>query len=259
MISSRQNRRIKTIRGLKTCKEEFAFLEGPHLIEEVIDAGLEFLEVLATREFLASESGQAIGDRLVRPPLVVTTSVLTSITDTGAPQGVLAVAEVPRTGVKALPSVPGGIYLFLDRVQDPGNLGALVRSAEATSVAGIALAPGCAHPNNPKALRASAGSLLRTPVAMNADVDSVLAHLSTLSPALVALDPDGGDDLYETALEGSLILALGSEGSGLPAEVRSRADLRITIPVAEPVESLNVAVAASIVLHELARRRRAAP
>jgi TrmH family RNA methyltransferase len=145
----------------------------------------------------------------------------------------------------------------LDRIQDPGNLGALVRSAEATSVAGIGLAPGCAHPNNPKALRASAGSLLRVPVAVSVGLEAVLAHLSNLSPTVVALDPSGGEDLYDSDLEGCMILALGTEGSGLPPELRSRADLRITIPVAEPVQSLNVTVAASVALHEIARRRRA--
>lgn len=256
MISSRQNPHIKTIRGLRTCKGEFAFLEGPRLVEEVLGTGLELLEVLATPEFLESEPGRALEGRLARPPLVVAGSVLAAITDAGTPQGVLAVAKLARTGVEVLPSVSGGIYLFLDRIQDPGNLGALIRSAEATSVAGIALAPGCAHPNNPKALRASAGSLLRMPVAVDADLDSVLAHLSSLSPTVVALDVDGGGDLYETELEGCVILALGTEGSGLPPELRSRADLRVTIPVAQPVQSLNVTVAASVALHELARRRR---
>jgi len=257
MISSRQNRRIKTIRGLRACKDEFAFLEGPHLVEELLGAGLELVEVLVTPEFLATEAGRALADRLPRSRLVVTESVLTSLTEAVAPQGVLAIAELPRSGVEVLPRVSGGVYLLLDRVQDPGNLGALARSAEATSVAGIALAPGCAHPNHPKALRASAGSLLRVPVAVGTDLDSVRAHLSELSPAVVALEPDGGDDLYEAELEGCLVLVLGSEGSGLPAELRSQADLRITIPLAQPVESLNVTVAASVVLHELARRRRA--
>ncbi len=231
-------------------------MEGPHLVEEALDAGLELQEVVASPEFLDGDTGSRIADRLAEAPLIVAETVLASLTDAGTPPGILAVTPLARTGVERLAAVPGGVYLFLDRVQDPGNLGALVRSSEATSVTGIALAPGCAHPNNTKALRASAGSLLRVPIAVGADLDSLLAHLARLSPVLVALDPDGGDDLYETELSGSVVLALGSEGSGLPNEVRVRADLRLTIPVAPPVESLNVTVAASVVLHELARRRR---
>ncbi len=254
MITSRRNERIKTIRDLRSCKDEIAFLEGPHLVEDMLAAGRAPLYLLATPEFLARSSGQ-----ITKTPMVVTQSVLASLTDAATPQGVLAVVEIPRGGVEDLPRHPGAVYLFLDRVQDPGNLGAVVRSAEATSVAGIALGPGCAHPNNPKALRASSGSLLRVPVAIRTDLDSVLAHLAELEPTLVALAPKRGDDLYETALEGSLVLALGSEGLGLAGDLSARADVRITIPVARPVESLNVTVAASVVLHELARRRRAAP
>ncbi len=259
MISSRQNRHIKTIRRLRACKDEFAFLEGPRLAEETLGAGLELVEVLATPEFLAGQTGRAIAEQLVKSPLVVAESVLASVTDAGTPQGILAIAALPRSDVAALTRVPDGVYLYLECVQDPGNLGALARSAEATSVAGIALSPGCAHPNNPKALRASAGSLLRMPVAVDADLSSLLTHLSALSPTLVALEPEGGDDLYETGLGGALVLALGSEGTGLSAGTRARADLRVTVPVAQPVESLNVAVAASIVLHELSRRRRTRP
>lgn len=256
MITSRRNERIKTIRDLRRCKGEYAFLEGPHLVEEMLSTGLDWVEVLVTPEFLERAAGRSIAERLARPPLEVTASVLSSITDASSPQGVLAVARLPRAGVESLPLLPGGVYLFLDRIQDPGNLGAIVRSAEATSVAGIALSPGCAHPNNPKALRASGGSLLRLPIATGVGLEPTVVHLAEVAPRLVAVDSNRGGDLYETELEGALLLAFGSEGAGLDRELDERADLRITIPVSAPVESLNVTVAASVVLHELARRRR---
>ena len=131
-----------------------------------------------------------------------------------------------------------------------------MRSAEATGVAGVALGPGSAHPNHPKALRASAGSLLRVPTAVEASVAELAAHLEGVSPALVGLDAATGDDLYATDLPGATILALGAEGAGLSTDLRARADTLVSVPSAPTVESLNVAVAGSVVLHELARRRR---
>lgn len=256
MISSRRNERIKTIRDLRACKDEIAFLEGPHLVEEMLATGLECLEALVTPDFMARPTGRRLADRLAREPLAVSASVLASVSDAATPQGVLAVVKLPRRGVGGLPLIAGGVYIFLDHIQDPGNLGALIRSAEATSVAGVALTHGCAHPNNPKALRASGGSLLRMPLAVNAGLEEILAHLSPIAPALVALESGRGDDFYETDLSGAMVLALGSEGAGLDPSLSERADLRITIPVAAPVESLNVTVAASVVLHDLARRRR---
>ena len=99
-------------------------------------------------------------------------------------------------------------------MQDPGNLGALARVAEAAGAAGLALSPGCAHPNHPRALRASAGSLLRLPVAVGAEPDALDAHLASARPRWTALVPRDGEDLYRARLDGTLILAVGAEGPG---------------------------------------------
>lgn len=255
MITSRRNDRVKTIRRLRDCKDEIAILEGPRLVEEMVASGLEPMEVLATPEFLARPGGEQLARLLHRAPLEVSASVLASVTDAATPQGVLAVVELPRAGVEQLPLVDGGVYLFLDGLQNPGNLGALVRSAEATRVAGVVVTAGSAHPNHPKALRASGGSLLRIPIAFRAGLEETLDHLRPLGPRLLALEAGpGGVDLYEARLGGTQVLALGSEGRGLDPATSARADLRIRIPVAAPVESLNVTVAGSVVLYELARR-----
>jgi TrmH family RNA methyltransferase len=140
-------------------------------------------------------------------------------------------------------------------LQDPGNLGALARVAEAAGAAGLALSPGTAHPNHPRALRASAGSLLRLPVAVGCEAAAVDRHLAPLRPRWLALVPREGEDLWRAALDGALVLALGAEGPGLSPALRERADLGLTIPIEPPVESLNATVAAALVLFEVRRRR----
>lgn len=263
MITSRQNQRLKDIRRLRRSKgdrEERALLEGPHLVAEALAAGLELEEVLATPAFLATPEGQRLAralslTSLALTPLEVAPELFDDLTDADSPRGVLAVARLPRSGAARLPVHEGGLYLYLDGLQDPGNLGALARVAEAAGAAGLVLSPGSAHPNHPRALRASAGSLLRLPVAVDVAADDLQARLAPASPRWAALDPHGGTGLWSAPLDGTLVFAIGAEGPGLSPAVLARADLRLTIPIEPPVESLNATVAAALVLFEARRRR----
>jgi RNA methyltransferase, TrmH family len=254
MISSRQNQRLKDIRRLRRSKGERALLEGPHLVAEALAAGLLLDEVLATPPFLATPEGRRLARSLPVPPLEVAPELLDELTDADSPQGLLAVVRLPRAGVEALPVTPDRSYLYLDGLQDPGNLGALARVAEAAGAAGLVLSPGCAHPNHPRALRASAGSLLRLPLAVGAEPDALDAHLVSTHPRWTALVPRDGEDLYSASLDGTLILAVGAEGPGLSSALLERASLRLTIPMEPAVESLNATVAAALVLFEVRRR-----
>lgn len=265
MITSRQNRRIKDIRALRRSKGDRVLLEGPHLVAEAVASGLALEEVLAAPGFF-DESAEGAELRRVlaalpEPPLEVAPDVLAALADADAPKGLLAVASLPRGGVESLPVVPDGVYLFLEGLQDPGNLGAVARSAEAAGAAGLALAPGCVHPNHPRALRGSAGSLLRLPVAVGGEagaLDERLRNGLAAPPRWAALVPREGEALWDADLAGPLVLAVGAEGPGLSDGLLARADLRLTIPLAPPVESLNAAVAAALVLFEIRRRRSAA-
>src|SRR5204862_3787710 len=132
--------------------------------------------------------------------------------------------------------------------QDPGNLGALARVAEAAGAVGLALSPDCAYPNHPRALRASAGSLLRLPVAVRVKPADLSRRLAAAQPRWAALVPRGGENFYSAALDGTFVLAVGAEGPGLSPALLARVDLRLTIPMEPPVESLNATVAAALVL-----------
>ncbi len=257
MITSRQNQRLKDIRRLRRSKGDLALLEGPHLVAEALAAGIPVEEILATPGFLDSAAGRRLAPAFPVAPLEVSPDLLADLTDADSPRGLLAVARLPRRGVEALPVLAGRPYLYLDGLQDPGNLGALARVAEAAGAAGVALSPGCAHPNHPRALRASAGSLLRLPVAVDAEPAALDRRLAGARPRWTALVPRGGENLYGAPLDGTFILVLGAEGPGLSDALLARAGLRLSIPMEAPVESLNVTVAAALVLFEA--RRRALP
>jgi len=141
-----------------------------------------------------------------------------------------------------LPAGVRAVSLALWRVADPGNVGTLLRSADAFG-AGVALSDGCADPTGPKALRASMGSIFRVP----------LAGFDDATGRRVALVADGGTPLRELAVDSDMVLVLGAERDGLPAEVLGRCEERVSIPQPGGGESLNVAVAGAIALYELAR------
>ncbi|HUO86612.1 MAG TPA: TrmH family RNA methyltransferase [Thermoanaerobaculia bacterium] len=237
------------------CKGDLALLEGPHLVAEAIAAGVELVDVLASPQFLDSAPGRRLATTLAPSPVAVEAELLASLLDADSPRGLAAVARLPRAPLAALPHRAGGVYLYLAGIQDPGNLGALARSAEAAGAAGLVLAAGSAHPNHPRALRASAGSLLRLPVAVGVELEALVEHLAPLAPRRVALATRDGIDPWSADLTGTLILLLGAEGPGLPETLVRRAELALTIPLAGGVESLNVTVAASLVLFEIRRRR----
>lgn len=256
MISSRRNRKLKDIRSLQRSKGARALLEGTHLVLEAVESSVELEYVLVTPELDRSEEGDRLRTRLSDPPRLVREDLLSSVTDADSPRGVVAVARLPRLRAEDLPLEPRGLYVYLDGVQDPGNLGAIARVAEAFGAIALACRSGCAHPNHPRSLRGSAGSLLRLPTAFPCEPGSLQAHLGRIEARWMALDAHAGVELGGGAddLSPPLVLALGSEGRGLSREVEDRAGLRLRIPVREPVESLNVATAAAVVLWEASRR-----
>ncbi|HEU4395821.1 MAG TPA: RNA methyltransferase [Planctomycetota bacterium] len=239
MITSAANPRLKLVRKLESRRQReklglFA-VEGEDLVEAGLDAGLEPVEALVDAE------RPALLDRLPRAETVAP-ELLASVSGRPHPARVVAIfrhADLPRD--------PGrrAAALALWRVADPGNLGTLVRAADALGPAAVGLSAGCADPTGPKALRASAGAVFRVP----------LAGFDELSGPRIGLVPSGGVPLPELDLPGRATFVLGAEREGLPENVLARCDAVATIPQAAQAESLNVAVAGAIALYEWRRRR----
>jgi TrmH family RNA methyltransferase len=255
MIVSRQNRKIKDIRRLRRCKGERAILEGPHLVGEAVRTGLHVEFVLTTPEFAQREAFREILSQADLAVSLVDPTLLDEVCDADSPRGIVAIASIPSTPLAAIPLVEDGLYLFVDGLQDPGNLGALARSAEAFGSVALILGPGTVHPNHPRALRASAGSLLRLPVAVDIPPTDLETFLQPVTPLWTVLTPRDGASLEKIPARGALVLIIGAEGPGVSTHIAAQADLQLTISLQGEVESLNATVAASIALYEINRSR----
>ena len=211
--------------------------EGPRLVEEAIRSGLH-IHCAIVREGMDGYAGPA--DRLVTVP----DSLFRSLAATETPQGVLVLAEPPRHKRAALfTGTP--LIVILDGVQDPGNAGAIARSAEAFGATGLVFGAGSVNPLAPKTLRASAGSLFRVPFLRDAQFDPELPCFAGVGRAACAV--------WDTNLRQGCAVVIGSEGSGL-SERFARLAQAVHIPT-RGVESLNAAVAASVLLYEASRQR----
>ena len=223
-----ESRRQREKLGLFAC-------EGEDLVAAGLDAGLVPVEALVDAE------QPALAERLGGVAEAVAPGLMAGVSTLPHPARVVALfrrADLPR-------GVEGPVGLALWRVSDPGNLGTLLRTADALGPAFVALSAGCADPTGPKALRASAGAVFRVP----------LAAFEEAPEPRVALVPQGGVPLPEVDLRERVTFVLGAEREGLPDDVLAACESRATVPQAGETESLNVAVAGAIALYEWRRRR----
>jgi RNA methyltransferase, TrmH family len=249
-VESRQNGRIKELRaGLaRGSKTSPIAIEGLHLVQEAVKSGLRLHTVFVCSGSEDLLQQVALGDAEV---LIVTEEVFRSATLTEHPQGIAALVEAPQFGVQEIfRGTP--LVVMAGGLQDPGNLGTLVRSAEAFGASGMILLPGTVSLWNAKTLRASSGSAFRLPV-MAFRAEEAFAVARTHGVRIVAAVAREGD--READLRGPCALLVGNEGSGLPEAWIAQADARLTIPLPGAVESLNAAIAGSVLLYEAMRQR----
>ena len=256
-ITSASNRRIRRLRALMRRSpldgDALAVVEGPKLVREACRSGLEVEEILVAAGKLAAFQEEDWSERRGGDICGVSDSLFHALSDTVASQGILAVVRIP---VASLDSLLSGepLLLVAHQVQDPGNLGTLVRSAEAFGAGAVLLTTGTVSPLNPKAVRASAGSLFRLPIAGPLAPASLAARLRRSGVRLMAALPEGTTDFRQADFRGGLALVVGSEGRGIPSGLGSF-HARIRVPTAQGVDSLNVAAAAAILLCEAAKQR----
>jgi TrmH family RNA methyltransferase len=228
-------------------------VEGPRAVQSAIDAGATveavFVEPDRHRELAADLARRGID---VRP---VATGVLGAVLSSRSPQPVAAVVTRPDTAERA-PGSGSGPLLVLAAVGDPGNVGTIVRSAVSAGAGPVLVGPETADPFGPKAIRASAGSVFQTTVAEVEDLEGAVGRLRDSGHPILGAAPRGGRPHHETDLTGSPVIVLGGETVGLP-EALAVDDL-VSIPQAGPAESLNVAMAATVLVFEAARQRRQA-
>lgn len=232
-------------------------LDGWHLLVEAVAAGITVDAVVVDREPAEAAAARAL-DTLARGGAQVVTAsedVLQAMSPVRTPSGVVALARRPATSLARVFATTPAFVLIAADVQDPGNIGALVRTAEAAGATGVIAAGASADPLGWKALRASMGSAFRVPLARTPDLDEAVAAARAARAAVVALVPRDGVAPEAIDAASPVALLMGGEGPGLPRDVIAAADLAVTWPMRPPVESLNVAVAGALALYAVASRR----
>lgn len=258
LITSKDNARIKLARAVRDGREkELIYLEGVRLASELLKSDLKAQSIFISGE--AAERMESLVPELVRSSgvdvFVVADRVFDSISDTNSSQGIVVLAGRPRSRVRDdLKEGTGGL-VYLSKINNPSNLGAVMRTAEAAGARGIITSPGSADPFSPKALRASMGSAFRLPVYMNVSINDAVAFARGSGVRTVAADVSARKSYTETDWRAPAMLIFGSEAHGLNAEELAMMDEVVQIPMDNSVESLNIAVSVGILLFEAKRQR----
>jgi TrmH family RNA methyltransferase len=257
LVSSRANARVKQLRAAFAEQARLSggmvAIEGDHLLEEALLSGMVLKTVFVSERREVPRMVPRAAE-----VLRLTEEVFGSVVETRAPQGVAALIVPPVHTLEEVMGNGGAVPLILIAagLQDPGNLGTLVRSAEAFRATGVLTTPGTVSAWNQKVLRASVGSVFRMPVV--AATEDEVAGLKGRGVRLLAAVGGSGATAQDVNFTGACALMIGNEGAGLADEWIRMADERVTIPCPGPVESLNAAVAGSLLLYEASRQRAAA-
>ena len=256
LITSPANERLKHARRVRDGREDnLIFVEGERLIEECLQSGLALAACFHSPE--VSPRAQTILAELDDrgcPLLPTADAVLATVSDTVNSQGLIVLAERPTAQLEEV-LLSSGLLVCLDAVQDPGNFGTILRTAEAAGATGVISMKGSVDAYSPKVLRSAMGSAFRLPIVTGVTYEGLMEHLYKAKLQIVAATADG-ETLYHEPnwLEPTMVI-LGNEANGVSDDLLELCETRIRIPLRSPVESMNVAAAAAVILFEAARQR----
>ncbi|MDR2938973.1 MAG: RNA methyltransferase [Clostridiales bacterium] len=253
IIISKDNKIIKQVKYLRTKKGRYEhnlfIVEGARFVDE-ITGGFNIKYLVFSQTFTQkNETGGYHHEYYI-----VSDKLFNELSDTFAPQGILAVVEQKQYSVDNL-SKGNSFFLIAENIQDPGNLGTLIRTADAAGADAIFLSGNCVDVYNPKVVRATAGSIFHLPVIENNSLDILIGHLKRNGIKIYAAHLKGKKYPYEIDLTENIAILIGNEGNGLSEYVSRKADLLLKIPMLGMAESLNASVAGGILLYEVVRQR----
>jgi TrmH family RNA methyltransferase len=261
-ITSRENEKIRHLRALaepKERKKSKAFLiEGIKMVEEALGTGAPVAQVIAAPSLLRRHGKSVLTIAASRgvDVLWVSEHLMDVIAESKTPQPVMAEVRIAEHSANALLAPEQGLIVIAHQLQDPGNLGTIIRTCEAVSASGVAITQNTVDPYGPKAVRASMGSILRVPVAKIDDAGDFLKACQEKGFQTVALVVQGKETHFDLDLTKPTALVAGQEGAGLPDDMMQAVDHRVTIPMSPAIDSLNVATATAVVLYEAMRQRK---
>lgn len=254
-IESKDNNLFKNIKKLKERrfrdKEGLFILEGFRLIEEAIKANMEIENIIISKDYEQKFQEFLLNNiDLNKKTFFLANNLFMQLSSTENPQGIIAVVK-KKNNQKTL---KGDFYLICDKVQDPGNLGTIIRTAHAAGVNGIILTKGTVDIYNDKTIRSTMGSIFYIPIFYDDENYSIIRSLKEDGFSLVATSLAESKNFFEEDLKGKTILAVGNEGNGISNELFELADKKVKIPMPGGAESLNVSIATSIILFEKVRQ-----
>ena len=260
-ITSMKNPMIKEIKSLYRKKERMKsksfIIEGIKIIEEAIDHSYPIKNIIYTDKLMDTKGGpefyQTIRDR--EELIYVGDNIFKEISDTENPQGVLAIAKFQFEDLDKLKDKENPALIFLDRLQDPGNMGTIIRTADAFNFDGLIITDGSVDPYNPKVVRATMGSIFRLPIYYIEDSLRGLNKLKENRLRIISTSLEGSLPIYDIDYSGGFVLVIGNESTGVSDEIFSLSDRLIRIPMPGKAESLNAGVAASIIMYEGMKQR----
>lgn len=260
-ITSVANQHIRDAVQIREKRAKFrhdAFLiEGPHVLEMAVNSGAGILTVFVGEAFISKKDHQGFLRRMARAAgevFEVTEQVLGRITDTESPQGIAAVVSYQMQKLTEIALQKPPFIVVIDSIQDPGNLGTIIRTADAAGADAVVLLPGTCDAFMPKTIRSTAGSIFNIPVVAS-DADALVDWLRERNIALAVTAGDAEEVIYHADLSGPLAMAFGNEARGMSIRLRKSAGTVLRIPIFGKAESLNVATAAAICLYEIVRQR----
>jgi TrmH family RNA methyltransferase len=255
-ITSRHHAMVKAFKAAARGDDGQVLLDGWHLLAEAVAAGLA-VETIAIVDRARADADVSVrlaakrGGRVVE----VSAGVMNALSPVRSPGGVAALARRPVHASSDLARPAPALIVAAGGVQDPGNVGAIIRAADAAGATGVIVDDRSADPWGWKALRAAMGSTFRVPIVRVPDLLDPIGAWKQRGLRIAATDANAGTSLYAADLRSDLVLMMGAEGVGLPPRLFALSDLQIAIPMRHPVESLNVAVATALILYEAGRQR----
>jgi TrmH family RNA methyltransferase len=260
-ITSKDNSSIKYLRSLadpKYRKREKAFLiEGVKMVEEALRDNLG-VKIAVASPSLVQHHGKGVlklAESRSVEILWVSERIMDTISESKTPQPVMAVVKTMEHSEEDLLALSAGLIVVAHQLQDPGNLGTIIRTAEAVGASGVAITTNTVDPFNPKAVRASMGSILRLPIVHIVDVREFIKACKKKGYQTVATVLGGEKTHFEIDLKKPTLVILGQEGAGIPQDIMPDIDIQVRIPMALTIDSLNVATAAAVILYEALRQK----
>lgn len=255
-IQSKDNLLIKDTKKLKEKKyrinSNMFLVEGFRFVEEALNSNFEVVNIFLNVSGEEKYENSCMKDKLQTNTKVysVSDSIFKGVCDTDNPQGILAVVRSIPVEIK----YDHGFYMLADKIQDPGNMGTIIRTAHAAGALGVIITKGTVDIYNDKTLRSTMGSIFNIPVIYDKDL-SLVQKLRSDGFKLITSSLDTDKNFYDVDLKQKVIISVGNEGNGISAEVYNICDLKIKIPMPGGAESLNAAVAASIMMYEVVRQK----